>query len=161
MESRDLVNQNPMAQEQLVDLFRRFSSVPQLELIPKPAVYPSAEHLVARYLAGEAGPGRDEPATCNYMLHNPHIKESGDVFPCCGLSEDRAIGNILKEPLGEILERHHTKYSWHTSLSFPSCQHCIFYSHYNPSAPKLTREASHPNNPMPKAKPVIPILPVY
>ncbi len=127
------------ARENLLGIFSEFSGAPDVELIPRISSYTSVHQMVDRYLAGEAGPGLHEEARCNYMLHNPHIKESGDVLPCCGLSDDRVIGNILKEPLQNILNRHFSSHSNHSSLTFPSCQQCIFYSHYNPTSPVLIR----------------------
>jgi radical SAM protein with 4Fe4S-binding SPASM domain len=118
----------------LVELYHRYGRDPEISLSPRLKVYDNAGVLVDRFLAGRIGPSRGEPAHCGYMLSNPHVKENGAVYPCCGISDDREIGNVYDEPLADILHRHIAEQSAHDTLPYPSCQRCVFFSHYNPAA---------------------------
>ena len=40
------------------------------------------------------------------MLSNPHVKETGAVYPCCGVSAEREIGNLYEMDLEEIMNNH-------------------------------------------------------
>jgi radical SAM protein with 4Fe4S-binding SPASM domain len=118
----------------LVELYQRYGRDPEISLSPRLAVYDNADVLVDRFLAGRIGPSRGEPAHCGYMLSNPHVKENGAVYPCCGVSHDREIGNVYDETLAVILRRHIAEQGTHDTLPYPSCERCVFFSHYNPGA---------------------------
>jgi radical SAM protein with 4Fe4S-binding SPASM domain len=70
---------------------------------------------------------------CAYMLNNPHIKENGDVYPCCGRSPDRRMGNIHETTILQLYEQHLKEYRSHSHLPYKSCNTCVFYEYYNSS----------------------------
>lgn len=123
---------DPKLRAMLQRIYACYGDDPDVELIPRSETYGGSSLLIARYLAGRVGPEKGEPAHCGYMLNNPHIKEDGTVYPCCGVSQDREIGNIHHEPLAQILERHNREWRHHAALPYASCEQCIFFSHYNP-----------------------------
>ena len=83
-----------------------------------------------RWSRGLFGPQVGENAHCSYMLFNPHIKEDGSVYPCCGKAEDRILGNVGEESLVSIYNRHLHAKAAHATAPYSSCRSCVFYSHY-------------------------------
>ncbi len=90
--------------------------------------------LLKRWAQGFFGPDARMPSKCTYMLHNPHIKEDGKVYPCCGVASERILGNLYLESLVEIYRGHLEKHKDQRKVPYRSCFNCVFYSYYNSNA---------------------------
>ena len=112
---------------------KRKSDFNRVTIIPKIKV--KNRHLIREQLhnfsRGIFAPLINDIEVCNYMLYNPHIKEDGIVYPCCGKERSRIIGNLSKKNLLHIYQDHLSKYINQKTLPYKSCQHCIFFSYYN------------------------------
>lgn len=73
---------------------------------------------------------KDGEIFCEYMLHNPHIKEDCLVYPCCGKEKTRIIGDLRKQSILEIYSQHINRFRNRKGLPFYSCKYCIFYTFY-------------------------------